>query len=94
MRVMTDFDVIRGRVNVYVELLPGMFLTGDNEHQSVEPGALPPMFMSLPDEIAQLLKVELDGGREPATNRHLTDAIEVRDRLLTLVEAQHMRESA
>jgi hypothetical protein len=86
MRLATQFDPIRGHVHVYVETLPGHWLTATNEHVSVDPGEEPPRYLDLPMQIAELLKVELDGGREPATNRHLDDAIAVRDRLLAMVE--------
>lgn len=86
MRLATQFDPIRGRVLVYIETLPGHWLNANNEHVSTDPGEEPPCYLDLPLQIAELLKVELDGGREPATNRHLDDAIAVRDRLLAMVE--------
>lgn len=55
--------------------------------QRVPMGGELPYYMILPDEIAEPLADALRPPFEPdATERHLDDAVEVRDRLLGLVE--------
>jgi hypothetical protein len=91
MKVHTIHEPLRDRINVFVEVGTNHWLTHvDGEQHIVDapPEAEPPKFVSLPCSVAEDLKLALDGRPEPATNRHLEDAIAVRDRLLWLVEGQ------
>jgi hypothetical protein len=93
MRFRTHIDPIRQRVLVYCEV--GRAENGSrlfvsrhehpNEVVEVRPGGEPPIWDRFPMEIADELAEALNP-RPPVTERHLDDAIAVRDRLLTLVE--------
>jgi len=80
-------------IDIYIELErrpDGSTLckAGDLEILEVAPGEEMPRYVRLFNEVAEAIVTEL---MPPpvATDRHLRDAIGVRDRLLTLVEKQN-----
>jgi hypothetical protein len=93
-RFYAEPDPLRAEVRLYHEVEeaaePGKraflsLIDGFTFHQ-VEPGQEPPMYirpipLHLAEEVARAL-----APRPEVTERHLDDAIEVRDRLLSLVE--------
>jgi hypothetical protein len=86
-------DPIRERVLVYCEVNPDpeaterMYLTRSEppEVHKVGLGEEPPLWDWFPYEVVGALAEALDP-RPVATERHLDDAIAIRDRLLTLIE--------
>jgi hypothetical protein len=99
MKFFVKPDPVRQRVLVYCQLPddPGtgdrMFLARRNEEQYISPmvhriglGGEPPIWDWFPEEVAVLLGEAL-APRPDFGERHLEDALTVRDRLLTLVEA-------
>ena len=92
MRIYAQPDPIRQAVYVYVEL--GTDEQGRRTFDSGEPGKMPvavpmgaepPRYMTVPMQIAEKIGEAL-APRPDVTERHLDDAIVVRDRALTLVE--------
>lgn len=89
MKVYAHHDIVRQRVVVYIETAvedgfrwyQGM----DGTLHQVRPGDEPPMYAAIPDEVAEAVGEAL-APRPDVTGRHLDDALEVRDRLLTLIE--------
>lgn len=89
MRVHVQPDPLRDRVDVFVNTGGAYWLVyGEDKPQLVPQDVTPPVYVSLPTWIARELKGQLEGKPDPAGDRHLTDAIGVRDRLLTMVETQ------
>lgn len=94
MRVWAQHDLTRDAVLVYVQVNVSdnpndkrTFL-GDHGQRiyEVAPGAEAPLYMPpIPTHIAEQIGLAL-APRPEATERHLDDAINVRDRLLTIVE--------
>jgi hypothetical protein len=101
MRFYCVHDPLRQRVAIYCEIKSDpntgarTFLTrrtGEHwgeEVQEVGLGMEPPLWDWFPDDAVGPLAEAL-ASRPAATERHLDDALEVRDRLLTLVEATAM----
>lgn len=104
MKFFIHRDPVRQRINVYCEIPadpdygPGerVFLTRRNEEQYIAPmvhrialGGEPPIWDWFPEEVAELLGEAL-APRPEFSERYLTDAVTVRDRLLTMVEANQM----
>jgi hypothetical protein len=96
-------DPARQRFNVYFELPPDphtgerRFMTRGRdgappEIHNVALGNEPPLWDWFPEEIARELGEAL-APRPDVTERHLDDAIEVRDRLLTVLESEHLHGS-
>lgn len=98
MKVYAHNDPIRQRVVVYVEVSVeedggrwfragkvNALQSGDTELVLVAPGAEPPMYLSIPYEVAEAVGEAL-APRPAVTERHLDDAIVVRDRLLRVME--------
>lgn len=89
MKVWAVNDVIRQCVLVYVEVgredHQRVFQTDDGAIHKVAYGEEPPMFMRVPHNIAEKIGEAL-APRPEAGERHLDDAITVRDRLLTIIE--------
>jgi hypothetical protein len=85
-------DVVRERVNVYIEIGRNengqrLFLTPDGRPPlMVVEGSEPPLYMWIPAYIARALGEAL-APRPEASERHLDDALMIRDRLLTMIEA-------
>lgn len=109
MKFFVHRDPLRQRINVYCEIPadsdydygPGerVFLTRRNEEQYIAPmvhrvalGAEPPIWDWFPEEIATLLGEAL-APRPEFSERYLNDAVTVRDRLLTVLEAQNLHGS-
>lgn len=104
MKVYTVREPERQTVRVYVELNAGpdegdgryarWFQYRDAEGRiaimKVAPGDEPPLWDRVPEPIAQALGEAL-APRPAATERHLDDAIAVRDRLLAMVERLNAR---
>lgn len=93
MKVQAYRDPIRQRFNILVELGTDpsgkrLYMASDSSIVDVAFGEEPPLYMSIPEQIANALAEALDP-RPPATERHLDDAIDVRDRMITLVESYH-----
>jgi hypothetical protein len=96
MKVYAIAEPVRRSVAVYVEVHEDSegvrhFETlagGAARIVEVAPGAEPPMWARVPERIAAALAEAL-APRPVATERHLDDAIALRDRLLTLVEKAH-----
>ncbi len=90
MKFLTQVDPIRQRVNLYCEVGGNdkgerFFAQRNGDTLIVPMGADPPLWDWFPMEIMRALSEAIDP-RPPATERHLDDAIVIRDRLLTLVE--------
>lgn len=95
MRVYATHEIVRQSVLVYVEVGDDP-ATGDRFFQvqdssrfrnpvRVAPGEEPPFWMRIPEQIANAVGEAL-APRPDVTERHLDDAIGIRDRLLALVE--------
>lgn len=98
MKFHTHIDPIRQRVNLYCEIgeedgvrvfitrggRDPLYESSDLIHK-VAPGQEPPLWDWFPLEVVTELTEALNP-RPAATERHLDDAIVVRDRLLTIVE--------
>lgn len=91
-------DPVRMQQLVYIELGPAsgderVFATQDDPARTVivRPGSEPPLYMAIRNEVAEALALAL-APRPEATERHLDDAIEVRDRLLTMGPQQAARD--
>jgi hypothetical protein len=100
-RFFTEHDRVRARFNVYMEVNTDSgstvrrFMTRGRDGEppmikEVPMGNEPPLWDWFPEEIAADLAEAL-APRPQATERHLDDAIDVRDRLLTLVERAGLR---
>lgn len=97
MKVHVEPNPVRDRVDVFVDLGGGHWLTlgpHGSERMEVPPGAMPPVYVSLPTWIAEQLKDGLEGRRAPDAESHLADTIVVRDRLLTMIESAWERRSS
>ncbi len=93
MNVYAVREPVRQSVAVYVELHrepngAAIFEAPDGVNVTVPPGAEAPLYMRVPMRIAESVAEAL-APRPVATERHLDDAIALRDRLLTLVEKAH-----
>jgi hypothetical protein len=101
-RIYTHHDPIRQRVNIYVQVSeeedgsrwfqaggdPSKF-HGAGELTRVPQGQEPPLWGWVSDEIAEALGKALAPPPDFGA-RHLEDAIDVRDRLLVILETQAM----
>lgn len=102
MKVYAIHEPVRQSFAVYVELgavEDGRYfetlsagqrgvIGSERETVKVPHGEEPPLWARIPQEIAEALAEAL-APRPVATERHLDDAIALRDRLLTLVEKAH-----
>lgn len=95
MKVYAVPEPERQSIRVYVETGTDTggsrwFVTNDplDAPVKVEPGVEPPLWARVPMHIAEAIAEAL-APRPAATERHLDDAIALRDRLLSLVEKAH-----
>lgn len=98
--IQVNYEPWRGRIYIYVRL--GMFADGcmlysarssgvDGERLiPVRPGEEPPFALVLPIEEAKAIAEAIIDKKEEPSLRHLDDAIEVRDRMITLIESHAM----
>lgn len=89
-RVIAHYDPARDHHDIYIVNDDGTYVTAGTERTmsavvKVPAGEPGPVFISIPDRWAAEIAEAL-APRPQATERHLDDAIAVRDRLLTLVE--------
>lgn len=90
MNVYAVLEPHRMSVVVYVQVGETdhgskLFMSNDYSVTEVAMGQEPPFYLRLPTEIAEQVGKAI-APRPEATERHLDDAIEIRDRLLTVVE--------
>lgn len=94
MKVHAVYEPERHSVRIYIESGATedgrrVYTGSDHKPYVVAPGQEPPMYMRLDSEIAQAVAEALQP-KPVASERHLDDAIMIRDRLMRLVEAQLM----
>lgn len=90
MKVHAIHEIERNSVRIYIEVgidADGrhLYLKPDGHPVGIFPGAEPPLYMRLDQMIAEAIAEALSPP-PVASARHLDDAIEVRDRVMTLVE--------
>lgn len=107
MKFHVRHDPIHQRVNVYCELNPDPEHDGERVFMTrrdldgrevpmihrVAMGAEPPLWDWFPEQAIEPLAHAL-APRPEFGERHLTDALTVRDRLLTILESEHLHGSA
>lgn len=92
MKVYVTHDVTRQLFNIYIEEAPaddrgGRWFRTHECCQLIAYGAEPPVWAQLPEGVAASLAEALSPWAVTvASERHLNDAIAVRDRLLAIVE--------
>jgi antitoxin component of MazEF toxin-antitoxin module len=97
MRIIKYWDRMRDSLTVYYIVreeedgrkLCCVYDNGGPRFHEVFHGQEMPVYMRIPRDVAETMGLKADGEveEESATNAHLDDTREVRDRLLTLVEA-------
>lgn len=91
MRVYTNYDPRINMIEVYVEVgrdsEKRLYMDIEGRVVEVKIGMEVPWHIRIDAEVANALGIKhANSPSEPATDRHLADAIETRNRILTMVE--------